>query len=251
MPPIIVHWNGHGWKQVPSHSPGTTSQLFGVAAASANNAWAVGQTSGNNPPPSARHHDAHPSACLNGRAGRGELTSRLAPGVRSLAPGQQTRLAAATLRERSQVTSYVEKVCDAAMADFRKCDDRCHSGGRKAVQGWIYDRLELERVQRSDWSQTGVDTWRVGLAEEPAEDQDGRPVTVTIAVLDRKGEPCPDQADRLRRYLGDHDFLSRNPKLAELEMLDEATSENRALAFKRTRRAHALIWGGRPQRGAP
>lgn len=32
----------HGWKQVPSHSPGTVSQLFGVAAASARSAWAVG-----------------------------------------------------------------------------------------------------------------------------------------------------------------------------------------------------------------
>jgi hypothetical protein len=44
-------------------------------------------------------------------------------------------------------------------------------GGRKAVQGWIYDRrdrLELKRVQRSGWSQTGVATWRVGLAQEPA-----------------------------------------------------------------------------------
>jgi hypothetical protein len=75
-------------------------------------------------------------------------------------------------------------------------------------------------------------------------------VTVTIAVLDRKGEPCPDQADRLRRYLEDNDVLSRNPTPAEFEMLDEATSENRALAFKRARLARALNWGGRPPGGA-
>jgi hypothetical protein len=42
---LIEHWNGRTWRQVPSPSPGGTggsSQLFGVSAASARDAWAVG-----------------------------------------------------------------------------------------------------------------------------------------------------------------------------------------------------------------
>ena len=41
---LILHWNGHAWKQVASPSPGTVGldSLFGVAATSATNAWAVG-----------------------------------------------------------------------------------------------------------------------------------------------------------------------------------------------------------------
>jgi hypothetical protein len=42
---LIEHWNGTVWKQVPSPNPGGSSgasQLFGVAAISATNAWAVG-----------------------------------------------------------------------------------------------------------------------------------------------------------------------------------------------------------------
>jgi hypothetical protein len=67
--------------------------------------------------------------------------------------------------------------------------------GRRAVQGWTYDRrdrMELKRVTRAGWSSTGVNTWRVGLAEKPENDSDGRPVTVTIAVLGNKGEPSAD-----------------------------------------------------------
>ena len=41
--PLIVRWNGTGWKQMPSPAP-AGSVLSGVAAASATSAWAVGQT---------------------------------------------------------------------------------------------------------------------------------------------------------------------------------------------------------------
>jgi hypothetical protein len=37
-----VHWNGTAWKQQPSPSQGHVSDLVGVAATSATNAWAVG-----------------------------------------------------------------------------------------------------------------------------------------------------------------------------------------------------------------
>ena len=45
---IILHWNGRTWAHVNSPSPGTQNGLFGVAATSASNVWAVGyfQTSG-------------------------------------------------------------------------------------------------------------------------------------------------------------------------------------------------------------
>src|SRR5215831_16666873 len=39
---FIARWNGTAWKQVPSPSPGTSPSLFGVAAASPSDAWAVG-----------------------------------------------------------------------------------------------------------------------------------------------------------------------------------------------------------------
>jgi hypothetical protein len=40
---LIVRWNGTTWSQVPSPSPSTSlNELLGVAATSANNAWAVG-----------------------------------------------------------------------------------------------------------------------------------------------------------------------------------------------------------------
>ena len=42
---LILHWNGTGWKQVPSPHPGIDSDLFGVAATSRGNAWAVGDFS--------------------------------------------------------------------------------------------------------------------------------------------------------------------------------------------------------------
>src|ERR1019366_4071997 len=38
-----------------------------------------------------------------------------------------------------------------------------------------------------------------------------RLMTVAMSVCDHGGRPPPDQADRLRRYLDDHDSLSRNP----------------------------------------
>lgn len=44
---LVEHWNGTAWTIVPSPSPGTTpadAALFGVAAVSAKNVWAVGST---------------------------------------------------------------------------------------------------------------------------------------------------------------------------------------------------------------
>ena len=43
---LIERWNGTAWKQVPSRTPGQLSQLVGVAATSARNAWAVGSDLG-------------------------------------------------------------------------------------------------------------------------------------------------------------------------------------------------------------
>jgi hypothetical protein len=41
---VIVHWNGTAWTLVPSPAPaGTGSRLSGIAAASADDAWAVGE----------------------------------------------------------------------------------------------------------------------------------------------------------------------------------------------------------------
>jgi hypothetical protein len=45
---LILHWNGTAWTRVPSPSPGSSrnfDSLHGVAAASAANAWATGNTS--------------------------------------------------------------------------------------------------------------------------------------------------------------------------------------------------------------
>jgi hypothetical protein len=43
---LILHWNGTQWSQVSSPSLGTASSLLAVAATSAGNAWAVGNTEG-------------------------------------------------------------------------------------------------------------------------------------------------------------------------------------------------------------
>jgi hypothetical protein len=45
---LILHWDGSSWRQVPSKNPGGVSQpnlLWGVAATSRSNAWAVGSYS--------------------------------------------------------------------------------------------------------------------------------------------------------------------------------------------------------------
>jgi hypothetical protein len=39
---LIMHWNGHNWRRVPSHAPGVSGRLSAVSALSATNAWAVG-----------------------------------------------------------------------------------------------------------------------------------------------------------------------------------------------------------------
>jgi hypothetical protein len=119
--------------------------------------------------------------------------------------------------------------------------------GRRAVQGWLYDqqdRRELRRVQRAGWSRGGVDTWTVRPADPDPSD---RPATVTIEVCDRNGNPSPVQADRLRRYLQDHNHLSRNPTPAELETLEAAGRETGELAMRRPRRWRPVVWRpGRP-----
>jgi hypothetical protein len=39
---LVEHWNGTAWTQVPSPNPSGDNVLYGVAATSASNAWAVG-----------------------------------------------------------------------------------------------------------------------------------------------------------------------------------------------------------------
>lgn len=39
---LVEHWNGKTWKVQPSPNPGKGTLLFGVAATSSTNAWAVG-----------------------------------------------------------------------------------------------------------------------------------------------------------------------------------------------------------------
>src|SRR5262252_654169 len=39
---LVLRWNGTRWAQVPSPNPHGSSELEGVSAASASNAWAVG-----------------------------------------------------------------------------------------------------------------------------------------------------------------------------------------------------------------
>jgi hypothetical protein len=41
---LIAHWNGRRWRRVKSPSPGKDAALIGVAAVSARDAWAVGNT---------------------------------------------------------------------------------------------------------------------------------------------------------------------------------------------------------------
>ena len=41
---LILHWNGHAWKQVPSPHPRNHAVLYSVAAVSAHDVWAVGET---------------------------------------------------------------------------------------------------------------------------------------------------------------------------------------------------------------
>jgi hypothetical protein len=42
--PLILHWNGSTWTQVPAHLPSTLGNLRGVTAISATDAWSVGCT---------------------------------------------------------------------------------------------------------------------------------------------------------------------------------------------------------------
>jgi hypothetical protein len=45
---LILHWNGSAWTRVPSPNPALDSSLTGVAAASADSAWAIGDTISDN-----------------------------------------------------------------------------------------------------------------------------------------------------------------------------------------------------------
>jgi hypothetical protein len=42
---LVLRWNGTGWQRVSSPNPRPSAELSGVAATSADNAWAVGYTS--------------------------------------------------------------------------------------------------------------------------------------------------------------------------------------------------------------
>jgi hypothetical protein len=110
--------------------------------------------------------------------------------------------------------------------------------GRRAVQGWLYDRAdrrEARRVDRAGWSAGGVDTWTAQLGPcDP--DAPQRSATVAVTVCGKDGTPSPDQADRLRRYLEEHDRLSRNPTPGELETLTAAARDGGRLDITRARR---------------
>ena len=63
---LILRWNGAAWTRVPSPSPERARYLFGIAAASARNAWAVGWTAptprGQDPDPAVERHGMDSSA---------------------------------------------------------------------------------------------------------------------------------------------------------------------------------------------
>jgi hypothetical protein len=112
--------------------------------------------------------------------------------------------------------------------------------GRRAVQAWLYDQRERRAGRRAElagWSQTGVDTWIVQLAAAAAPaDPAQRSATGTVTDCGRDSEPDQNQADRLRRYLEDHQYLSRNPTPAELETLKRAAQDSGRLTVTRARR---------------
>lgn len=120
--------------------------------------------------------------------------------------------------------------------------------GRRAAQGWLYDELnrrEARRADRAGWSRYGVDTWTVRLVapdDEAVLDVIQRPATVTVTVCDG-GQPSSVQADRLRRYLEEHEYLSRNPTPAELEALEQAAQDGGRLAITHARRSRLLPAG--------
>ena len=95
--------------------------------------------------------------------------------------------------------------------------------GDAAVQGWLYDRAARREARRADlagWSRGGVDTWRVHLAGPDSDPG----ATVTLVTS------APEQAARLRRYVEEHDYVSRNPTSAELQALDAVSRNGGELA---------------------
>jgi len=110
------------------------------------------------------------------------------------------------------------------------------------VQGWLYaqqDRREARRADLAGWSRGGVDTWTVRLAADPAAgvlDAPERLAAVTVTVCDQHGQPSPLQADRLRRYLENHEHISRNPSPGELDTLVRAAEDGGRLALTSARR---------------
>jgi hypothetical protein len=124
--------------------------------------------------------------------------------------------------------------------------------GRRAVQGWLYDqwdRRDARRAELAGWSRGGVDTWIVRLADlADQSDPSVRTAVVAVTICDRDGRPSPDQADRLRCYLKDHQYLSRNPTSEELEAVEQASKESGRLAITRPRR-NRLGWRRSHQAG--
>jgi len=64
-----------------------------------------------------------------------------------------------------------------------------------------------------------------------------------VTVCDGSGQPSSVQADRFRRYLEEHEYLSRNPTPAELEALEQAAQAGGRLAITRARRSRLLPTG--------
>jgi len=64
---LIEHWNGRDWSVVPSPDPGSSgNHLYGVAAAGADDVWAVGQRDGKlSDTPLAEHWNGHDWAAVD------------------------------------------------------------------------------------------------------------------------------------------------------------------------------------------
>src|SRR5260370_4363687 len=63
--------------------------------------------------------------------------------------------------------------------------------GRRAVQGWLYTRMDRRAARRSElagWSRGGVGTWSVRPADPPG----AQPGTLTLTRCPTDREPSPD-----------------------------------------------------------
>jgi hypothetical protein len=117
---LILHWNGISWNQVASPNlSGAANQLFGVAAISANDIWAVGSAGG---APLALHWNGSVWSIVPTQVGSGFSSERLAAVSGSSsnevwavgeAKGILTNQTFATIR-RWDGARWTEKVCRAA-----------------------------------------------------------------------------------------------------------------------------------------